>query len=86
MPEATVTSKGQVTVPIEVRRDMDIKPGSKLEFVPDQDGAWRVVKRKRSIMELAGFFKRVGDPVSIEEMDIKLRQHVAKTYLENQQD
>jgi antitoxin PrlF len=38
MPSATVTSKGQITLPIEVRRRLGLKQGDKVEFVYDEDG------------------------------------------------
>ena len=85
MATATITSKGQVTIPLSVRNDMDLKPGSKLDFIPDADGTWRVVKRKRSIMELAGIVKWDGEPVSIEEMYTRAKNHVDKSYRESSQ-
>lgn len=48
---------------------MGLLPGTKLDFIPNRDGTWRIVKRKRSIMELSGFFKWDGGPVTIEEID-----------------
>ena len=83
MPTATITSKGQVTIPLAVRNDMDLAPGSKLEFIPDADGTWRVVKRKRSIMELAGTIEWAGEPVSLDEMHRKAKQRAGSGFLEN---
>ena len=40
---AKVTSKGQVTIPKEVRKSLGIKPGDKLRFEP-QENAFRVVR------------------------------------------
>jgi AbrB family looped-hinge helix DNA binding protein len=40
---AKVTSKGQVTIPIEVRRALGVKPGDKLRFEADQEG-FRVIR------------------------------------------
>lgn len=40
-----VTSKGQVTIPLEVRRILGIEPGSKVEFELDERGA-RLVRSK----------------------------------------
>jgi AbrB family looped-hinge helix DNA binding protein len=40
-----VTSKGQVTIPQEVRRRLGIEPGSEVEFELDRDGA-RLVRAK----------------------------------------
>ncbi len=39
-----VTSKGQVTIPQHVRRQLGIEPGSEVEFELDADGA-RLVRR-----------------------------------------
>jgi antitoxin PrlF len=38
-----VTSKGQVTIPVDVRKSLGVKPGDKLRFEP-QDGGFRVVR------------------------------------------
>ena len=40
---AKVTSKGQVTIPIEVRRSLGVKPGDELRFEP-HDGGFRVMR------------------------------------------
>jgi antitoxin PrlF len=40
---ATVTSKGQVTIPVEVRRRLGVKAGDKLRF-ESQNGGFRVVR------------------------------------------
>ena len=52
---AKVTSKGQVTIPSEIRRTLDIKSGDRLLFeTPDANGSrFRVIPRRR-LTELAG--------------------------------
>ncbi len=40
-----VTSKGQVTIPLAVRRKLGIEPGSEVDFEMDEDGA-RLIRRK----------------------------------------
>jgi AbrB family looped-hinge helix DNA binding protein len=40
---ATVTTKGQITVPVEIRRSLGVKPGDKLRFEPREDG-FRLVR------------------------------------------
>jgi AbrB family looped-hinge helix DNA binding protein len=37
VPNAKVTSKGQITVPKEVREKLGLEPGDELEFI-EQDG------------------------------------------------
>jgi antitoxin PrlF len=45
--EATVTSKGQVTVPNDLRKALDISTGDRLRFVRAPDGSIRLEARKR---------------------------------------
>jgi AbrB family looped-hinge helix DNA binding protein len=37
MPYSTVTNKGQTTIPGEIRKALDIKPGDKLEYTAEGD-------------------------------------------------
>ena len=46
MKTSTITVKGQVTVPKEVRDAFDWKPGDRLAFVRGKDGV-RILKAKR---------------------------------------
>jgi AbrB family looped-hinge helix DNA binding protein len=49
---STLTSKGQITLPVELRRRWDLKPGDCVDFCLEDDG--RVVLRKwlrRSILQ-----------------------------------
>lgn len=39
MPHSTVTSKGQTTIPGEVRKALQIKPGDRLEYIVEGDHA-----------------------------------------------
>ncbi len=43
--KATLTSKGQLTIPVELRRRWDLKPGDQIDFTLDDED--RVVIRKR---------------------------------------
>jgi antitoxin PrlF len=48
-----VTQKGQVTIPLEVRRALGIRPGSDVEFQLDGRGARLVVDRERAAGEIS---------------------------------
>jgi AbrB family looped-hinge helix DNA binding protein len=48
-----VTQKGQVTIPLEVRRALGIRPGTNVEFALDADGARLVVDPGRAADEIA---------------------------------
>ena len=80
MVTATMTSKGQITVPISVRNEMGLIPGSKVDFIPDQDGTWRIVRKKLSIIDLAGALEYSGKSVTIEDMNKAIRQRIADSF------
>ena len=69
MPIATLTSKGQITLPMAVRTALGLGAGSQVDFV--RQGASFVLKPIRSdVAALKGRFAgRVKKPVSIEAMD-----------------
>lgn len=70
MTTATVTSKGQVTIPQRVRRHLHLEEGDKLEFTIEDDGTVRVRTIKGSVRDLFGFLKRPDQrPVTVEEMN-----------------
>ncbi|ROZ66228.1 AbrB/MazE/SpoVT family DNA-binding domain-containing protein [Ramlibacter sp. WS9] len=69
MPVATLTSKGQITVPQSVRQALGLHTGTKVDFVPVA-GGFKVVPLRNEAPTLKGRFAgRVSKPVSIEAMD-----------------
>lgn len=46
MPAATLTAKGQIVIPAEIRARYELTPGTQVEFV-DEGGAIRLVVRRR---------------------------------------
>jgi AbrB family looped-hinge helix DNA binding protein len=69
MSTATLTSKGQITIPLDVRTALGLYAGAKLDFVLDQDG-FKVVPLRNSVPSLKGRFAgRVAKPVSLAMMD-----------------
>ena len=66
---STVTSKGQVTIPAEVREYLGIKTNDKIAFVIDQEGIVRLrVPRYPNIASLRGAAGRLQKPVSWQQM------------------
>ncbi len=75
---ATVTDKGQVTVPKEIRDRTGIAPGSRLDFEVQEDGTLRVRILARGADNLFGLVHRPATaPRSIEEMDEGIAAAVA---------
>lgn len=79
MPRTTVTSKGQVTIPLTVREHLSVYPGDQVDFEIEEGGGVRVRKVGGSPMDLAGILARSGrrPPVSLEEMDRAIRRRGA---------
>lgn len=69
MATATVTSKGQITIPANVREALQVEPGDRVEFVEVDPGRFEVVAATRSITELKGLFGKAKRRVSIEDMN-----------------
>ena len=70
MPTATVTSKGQVTLPKQVRETLKVKPGDQIDFVLDADGEVRVRAGRFDVRDLKGLLHRPGRrSVSLEAMN-----------------
>lgn len=69
MPTATLTSKGRITVPQSVRRALGLQAGTKLDFVPTEDG-FKVVALRAAEVSLNGRFAgRAQRSVSVADMD-----------------
>lgn len=66
---ATVTAKGQVTLPVEARRRLGITPGTKLEFLITDDGRLEVIPRTGSVRRLKGMLPPPEQPLTLDEMD-----------------
>jgi antitoxin PrlF len=72
MTTATVTTKGQITIPLEVRIAMQVDAGDRVEFVELEPGKFLFAVVNRSVTELKGMFgqrAKSAPSVSIEDMN-----------------
>ncbi|HBQ61397.1 MAG TPA: AbrB family transcriptional regulator [Balneolaceae bacterium] len=70
MATATITSKGQVTIPKKIRDKLGLKPGDKINFELNEQGKLEVSTKTYSIMDTAGILYRPGQKrASIEDMN-----------------
>jgi antitoxin PrlF len=68
MPSAIVTSKGQITIPKEVREALGVDAGDRVEFVESAKGVYEIVAASRDVRELKGMIGRPRKVVSVEDM------------------
>lgn len=70
MPAATLTTKGQITIPKQVRDHLGIGTGDRLSFVVQDDGTVVVEPITRHVRELGGLLHRPGSrATTVAEMD-----------------
>jgi AbrB family looped-hinge helix DNA binding protein len=75
---ATMTSKGQVTIPVQVRNALGLDAGDRIEFVEVKKGQFAIVAATRSVRELNGMFRgKRNQPVSIEEMNAAITKRAS---------
>jgi AbrB family looped-hinge helix DNA binding protein len=65
----TVSSKGQVTLPVEARRRLGIRAGTKLEVIVTADDRLEIVRVGRSIRDLKGVLPKPKRALSLTEME-----------------
>lgn len=80
MPTAKITSKGQITLPREIRDHLKVESGDNVIFFLNNRGEMVVDGVGGDIRDLKGFLKRPGQRrLSVEEMDAAiLRAHTRK--------
>ena len=80
MPTATVTSKGQITIPKAIREHLDVKAGDEVDFTLNERGDVVVRSATGNIRDLRGFLKRSRKrPVNVEAMNAGIeREHARK--------
>lgn len=69
MTTATLSSKGQITIPAKVRQALHVDTGDRVEFVEVAPGRYEFVAATQAVTELKGMFGKAKRTVSIEEMN-----------------
>ncbi len=75
MPSSTLTSKGQTTIPKEVRDHLRVRSGDQLDFIIQSDGTVVVRPATVHVSELKGILHRKNmKPVSVDSMNEAIRK------------
>lgn len=69
MAVATLTSKGQITIPAKVRQALGVQAGDRVEFVQVGPGRYEFIAATQSVTALKGMFGKPRKAVSIEDMN-----------------
>lgn len=77
MATATLTGKGQITIPVEVRQALQLDAGDRVEFVEVEPGRFEIIPATRSVAALKGMFGKARRIVSTEEMNAAITKRGA---------
>ena len=66
---ATVTSKGQITVPMRIRMHLQVDKGDRIEFLIGPDGKVTLMPATGDVKKLKGIVGNSDRPVTVEDMN-----------------
>lgn len=69
MPAATITAKGQLTLPKPIREYLKVDRGDRVEFLVGPDGIVTLWPVTADVTELKGLISPSGKKVSIDDMN-----------------
>ena len=78
MSTATITSKGQITIPAIVRAALGVETGDRVEFVQVKPGHFELVAATQPVTALKGLLRKPASPVTIANMNEAIAAHGAK--------
>ncbi len=74
MATAKVTSKGQITLPKEIRDRLGVHEGDRVDFFEDAQGRIILLPASQDVRRLRGMIKPPARAVSIEQMNEAIRE------------
>jgi AbrB family looped-hinge helix DNA binding protein len=74
MTTATLTSKGQITIPAEVRQRMGLAAGDRIEFLELESGGFAIKPAIDDVRSLKGLLRKPERPVTVGDMDAAVRR------------
>lgn len=80
MSSATMTSKGQITIPKQIRVELGLVTGTRVTFTRNEDGDYVLSRRSRSVKDLKGRLRHTGEPKTLDEMDAGVAQGAAESH------
>lgn len=77
MAKSTLTSKGQITLPKQIREHLHLAPGDRIDFLVKENGQVFVRPARSRLKQLKGMLRTPGrKPVSVDRMEAAIaREH-----------
>lgn len=75
---ATITNKGQITIPVIVRNDLGVTAGDRVKFIQVEPGRFELVAATKSVTALKGLVRKPASPVTIAAMNEAITTHGTK--------
>lgn len=72
MTTATMSSKGQITIPVAVREALGIEAGDRVEFLEVEPGRFELIAATQSVSALKGLVRKPDKPVSVAAMNAEI--------------
>ena len=86
MPTATMTTKGQITVPRDVRLKLNLKAGDRVLFIVEDDGTARLRAVNKDISSLRGILPPPKRKATIEEIEASIAKGPVARFTRNVRD
>jgi antitoxin PrlF len=78
MSTAIVTSKGQVTIPLDVRKKLGLDQGDRIDFVDLGNNQFGIMVAVEEVTSLKGVVRKPSEPVSLASMNEAIAKRGAK--------
>ena len=75
---SVLTSKGQTTIPKDVRQHLGLNAGDRIEFVLTEDNTVLPKPATRAVTDLKGFLPKPPKPVSLDAMQAAIRKRAGR--------
>lgn len=74
MTAAKITSKGQVTIPKEIRDQQSLEPGDRVQFLIDDSGRVYLIPANEHVSILKGLVPKPAKPITVDQMNATIRR------------
>lgn len=78
MAQATMTTKGQITIPAEVRKALNLNAGDKVVFITRESGEVVIFPATRDVKTIKGMIEKPAEPISLDAMNATIKDRHRK--------